>query len=95
MQKVYFDSAATTQLRPEVIEKMMSVLKEDYGNPSSTHGYGRSAKNHIEHSRKNIAKYLGVKPSEIIFTSGGTEADNLVINSAVNIEDAMEALCNK
>ncbi|MBQ4821250.1 cysteine desulfurase family protein [Aquimarina sp. MMG016] len=83
MQKVYFDSAATTQLRPEVIEKMALVLAEDYGNPSSTHGFGRSAKNHIEQTRKNIAKYLGVKASEIIFTSGGTEADNLVINSAV------------
>ena len=82
MQRVYFDSAATTKLRPEVIEKMVSVLN-DYGNPSSTHGYGRSAKNHIEQARKNIAGYLGVKASEIIFTSGGTEADNLAINSAV------------
>ncbi|WP_106794662.1 cysteine desulfurase family protein [Aquimarina sp. Aq78] len=83
MQKVYFDSAATTEVRPEVIAKMVSVLKEDYGNPSSIHGYGRSAKNHIEQTRKNIAGYLGVKASEIIFTSGGTEADNLAINSAV------------
>ena len=82
MQRVYFDSAATTKLRPEVIEKMVSVLN-DYGNPSSTHGYGRSAKNHIEQARKNIAGYLGVKASEIIFTSGGTEADNLAINGAV------------
>ncbi|WP_103067956.1 cysteine desulfurase family protein [Aquimarina sediminis] len=83
MQKVYFDSAATTEVRPEVIAKMVSVLKEDFGNPSSIHGYGRSAKNHIEQTRKNIAKYLGVKASEIIFTSGGTEADNIVLNSAV------------
>lgn len=83
MQKVYFDSAATTEVRPEVITKMVSVLKEDFGNPSSIHGYGRSAKNHIEQARKNIANYLGVKASEIIFTSGGTEADNLVINSVV------------
>lgn len=83
MQKVYFDSAATTQVRPEVIDKMTLVLREDYGNPSSTHGFGRSAKNHIEQARKNIAKYLGVKASEIIFTSGGTEADNLALNSAV------------
>ncbi len=82
MQKVYFDSAATTRVRPEVISKIVSVL-EDFGNPSSTHGFGRSAKNHIEQTRKNIANYLGVKASEIIFTSGGTEADNLVINSAV------------
>ncbi|KZS41151.1 cysteine desulfurase [Aquimarina aggregata] len=83
MQKVYFDSAATTKVRPEVITKMVSVLEEDFGNPSSTHGFGRSAKNHIEQARKNIANYLGVKASEIIFTSGGTEADNLVLHSAV------------
>ncbi|WP_109301287.1 cysteine desulfurase family protein [Aquimarina sp. AU474] len=83
MQKVYFDSAATTKVRPEVIKKMISVLEEDYGNPSSSHGFGRSAKNHIEQARKNIAGYLGVKASEIIFTSGGTEADNLAIHSAV------------
>ncbi|RZS90445.1 cysteine desulfurase family protein [Aquimarina brevivitae] len=82
MQKVYFDSAATTKIRPEVVEKMVAVLN-DYGNPSSTHGFGRSAKNHLEQARKNIAGYLGVKASEIIFTSGGTEADNLAINSAV------------
>ncbi len=83
MQKVYFDSAATTKLRPEVITKMVSVLSEDFGNPSSAHGFGRSAKNHIEQARKNISKYLGVKASEIIFTSGGTEADNLALHSAV------------
>ncbi len=83
MNKVYFDSAATTQLRPEVIEKMTQVLQEYYGNPSSSHGFGRSAKNLIEQSRKNIAKSLGVKASEIVFTSGGTEADNLALNSAV------------
>jgi len=83
MQKVYFDNAATTQVRPEVIEKMTSVLKEDYGNPSSTHGFGRAAKNYIEQARKNIAKRLGVQASEIIFTSGGTEADNIVLQSVI------------
>ncbi len=83
MNKVYFDSAATTQLRPEVVDKMAEVLRDQYGNPSSSHGFGRSAKTLIEQSRKNIAKYLGVKASEIVFTSGGTEADNLALNSAV------------
>lgn len=83
MQKVYFDNAATTQLSSEVISKMIEVMSSDYGNPSSTHAFGRTAKNHIEQARKNIAKYLGVHASEIIFTSGGTEADNLVLNSAV------------
>lgn len=83
MKKVYFDSAATTQLRDEVIEKMTLVLKENYGNPSSTHSFGRSSKSLIEQARKTIAGILNVKASEIVFTSGGTEADNLALNSAV------------
>ena len=83
MQKVYFDNAATTPLHKEVVDKMTKVLLEDYGNPSSSHSFGRSAKNHIEQARRNIAAQLGVKASEIIFTSGGTEADNLVLHSAV------------
>ncbi|MFC7357364.1 cysteine desulfurase family protein [Jejudonia soesokkakensis] len=83
MKKVYFDSAATTQLRPEVINCITEVLKTEYGNPSSTHAYGRSSKSLIENARKEIAKLLNVSAAEIIFTSGGTEADNLIINSAV------------
>ena len=83
MRTVYFDSAATTQLRPEVVTAMTSVLLENYGNASSTHSVGRSAKSLIESARKTVAKYLNVTPAEIIFTSGGTEADNLVLNSAV------------
>ena len=83
MKNVYFDSAATTQVREEVVEKMTSVLKENYGNPSSTHSYGRSSKSLIEQARKTVAGILNVKASEIVFTSGGTEADNLALNSAV------------
>ncbi len=83
MEKVYFDSAATTQLREEVVDKMTQVLKENYGNPSSTHSFGRSSKSLIEQARKSIADILNVKASEIVFTSGGTEADNLALNSAV------------
>lgn len=83
MKKVYLDSAATTQMRDEVIEKMISVMKDHYGNPSSTHSFGRSAKSLIENARKVVAGYLNVSASEIIFTSGGTEADNLALNSAV------------
>lgn len=83
MRKVYLDSAATTQMREEVINRMTDVMKEVYGNPSSTHAYGRSAKSLIEQARKTVAGFLKVKPSEIIFTSGGTEADNLALNSAV------------
>jgi len=83
MENVYFDSAATTQLREEVVDKMARVLKENYGNPSSTHSFGRSSKSLVEQARKTVASILNVKASEIVFTSGGTEADNLALNSAV------------
>lgn len=83
MKKVYLDSAATTQVRKEVILKMQEALESCYGNPSSTHSFGRSAKTAIEKARKTIAKYLNAQPSEIIFTSGGTEADNMILRCAV------------
>ncbi len=83
MRTVYFDNAATTQIRSEVAERMMEVMRDIPGNPSSTHAYGRTAKSQIETARKAIAKHLNVTAGEIVFTSGGTEADNLVINSAV------------
>jgi cysteine desulfurase len=83
MKKVYFDNAATTQIREEVVDRMAEVMKEVYGNPSSTHTFGRSAKTLIEQARKTVARILNVSASEIIFTSGGTEADNLILNSAV------------
>ncbi len=83
MRQVYLDSAATTQMRTEVIDEMTRVMTEVYGNPSSTHSYGRSAKSLIENARKSIAAQLNVTAAEIIFTSGGTEADNLAIHSCV------------
>lgn len=83
MQKVYLDNAATTQVREEVIAKMQEALALYYGNPSSTHSYGRSAKTAVEKARKTIAKILNAQPSEIIFTSGGTEADNMILRCAV------------
>src|SRR5690606_28353836 len=83
MQKVYLDSAATTQPRTEVIAKMQDALANFYGNPSSTHSFGRAAKTQIEKARKTIAKQLNASPSEIIFTSGGTEDENMILTSAV------------
>ena len=83
MDHIYLDNAATTCVRKEVSDKMASVLRSYYGNPSSTHSFGRSSKSILEKCRKNIASFFNVKPSEIIFTSGGTEADNLVLRSAV------------
>jgi cysteine desulfurase len=83
MKNVYLDNAATTQVREDVIVKMQEALANFYGNPSSTHSFGRSAKTGIESARKTIAKYMNAHPSEIIFTSGGTEADNMILRCAV------------
>jgi len=83
MKKVYLDNAATTAIHPEVISAMMDVLQNDYGNPSSTHSFGRSAKTLLESARKTIAKLLNAQASEIIFTSSATEATNWVLRSAV------------
>ncbi len=83
MKKVYLDNASTTQLRPEVVQEMIKVLSEDYGNPSSTHSFGRNAKSVLELSRKAIAKQLNASSQEIIFTSCGTEANNWILRSAV------------
>ena len=83
MKKIYLDNAATTPLAPEVLEVMMPFLKEDFGNPSSTHSFGRKTKNIIEITRRNIANHLNADPNEIIFTSGGTEADNMALRCAV------------
>jgi len=80
---VYLDNAATTPLDPDVLDAMMPYMTEYFGNPSSTHAFGRKTKNAIEISRKRVADYLNAEPSEIIFTSGGTEADNMALRCAV------------
>jgi len=83
MKKVYLDNASTTAFRPEVIQEMTRVMQEDYGNPSSTHSFGRTSKNILETSRKSIAKQINATAQELIFTSGGTEANNWILRSAV------------
>lgn len=83
MQKIYFDNAATTPIRTEVIAEMVAVMQNDFGNPSSTHSFGRSAKSILELSRKAIAKNLNASSQEIIFTSCGTEANNWILRSAI------------
>ena len=83
MKKVYLDNASTTAIRPEVIQEMTKVMTEDFGNPSSTHSFGRNAKSILELSRKSIAKHLNASAQEIIFTSCGTEANNWILRSAV------------
>lgn len=84
MRKIYFDNAATTQLHEEVIDEMTDCMKNFYGNPSSTHVFGREAKAKIELARKKIAASLNVAANEIIFTSCGTESNNLIIRSCVD-----------
>lgn len=89
MSRIYLDNAATTAMHQEVINEMTECMTNTYGNPSSTHVFGREAKAKMELSRKKIAELLGVLPSEIVFTSCGTEANNLIIRSSVeqlNIE---------
>jgi cysteine desulfurase len=79
MKTIYFDNAATTRVDDEVLAIMSPYFNERYGNASSTHFAGQEAKNALEHSRKVIARAIGAKPHEIVFTSGGTEANNLAV----------------
>lgn len=83
MQNIYFDHAATTPMREEVLDLLSSKSKEIYGNPSSTHALGRKARVELEYARTNIASILGVKSSEIYFTSGATEAINMIIHGVI------------
>ncbi|WP_273125058.1 cysteine desulfurase family protein [Bacillus weihaiensis] len=79
MKRIYLDHAATSPMHPEVAEKMLVLMKESFGNPSSIHSFGRDARRILDESRRSLAKSIGAKPSELIFTSGGTEADNLAV----------------
>ena len=81
--RVYFDNAATTPIRKQVIDLMSESMVAVYGNPSSTHGFGRLAKSSIENARKSISKQLNCDSQEIIFTSGGTESDNSILSCVV------------
>ncbi|MFZ5753549.1 MAG: cysteine desulfurase family protein, partial [Bacillota bacterium] len=79
MRRVYLDHSATTPVRPEVAQIVLEYMTNKFGNPSSVHVYGREAKQGLEKAREQVAKLINAKPEEIIFTSGGTEADNLAI----------------
>ena len=81
---VYFDNAATTPLAPEVLDAMLPYMKEHFGNPSSIHTHGRKTKSALEKARKKVAELLNTSPSEIFFTSGGTEADNFAITRSID-----------
>jgi cysteine desulfurase len=79
MRRVYLDHNATTPVHPDVLAAMMPFFAEQYGNPSSIHGFGREARDAVEGAREQIAAFLGVASEEIVFTSGGTESDNLAV----------------
>lgn len=81
-RRIYMDHAATTYVKPEVLNEMLPYFTEKFGNPSSIYSYGREAKKAIETAREKVAKAIGAEPSEIYFTSGGTEADNWAIKGA-------------
>ena len=82
--KVYLDNAATTPLDPEVLKVMLPIMQEQFGNPSSIHSFGRETRTIIEKARKTVAGILNASPSEIFFTSGGTEANNTAIRCSIN-----------
>lgn len=90
--RVYLDNAATTPLDPEVFEAMKPYLMEDFGNPSSTHAHGRKVRAAIESARKKVAELINCTPGEIIFTSGGTEADNALIISGIQTNSIKHAI---
>src|SRR5882672_10208783 len=83
MDRVYLDHAATTPVDPEVAEAMARVLRETHGNPSSIYAEGRAARAAVDRARDEVAATINAEPSEIVFTSGGTEADNLALRGAL------------
>ncbi|HXY48202.1 MAG TPA: cysteine desulfurase family protein [Terriglobales bacterium] len=87
MKRVYFDNSATTPLLPEVLEAMLPYFAEHFGNASSIHHHGQEARAAVEQARESVARLLGARPSEIVFTSGGTEADNLAIFGLIKAGD--------
>jgi cysteine desulfurase len=93
--KVYLDNAATTPLDQEVIDVMMPMMQNQFGNPSSIHSYGREARSIVERSRKSISKELNCSPGEIFFTSGGTEADNIAIRCGMSDLGINHAITSK
>ena len=95
MSKIYLDNAATTPLDENVLNAMLPFMREEFGNPSSIHSYGRKTRTAIEAARKTVAKYLNVTPAEIFFTSGGTEADNMAICESIETYGIKHAISCK
>jgi cysteine desulfurase len=92
---IYFDNAATTPLDHEVIELMYETSKNIFGNPSSIHSFGRKSRAEIEKSRKTIAKYLNASPLDIVFTSCGTESNNMILNCSIKRYDIQHLIISE
>ncbi|MFA5794361.1 MAG: cysteine desulfurase NifS [Candidatus Brocadiia bacterium] len=86
MNTIYLDHSATTKVHPLVVEAMKSCWETDYGNPSSLHHKGRQARQYVDNARQSVAQLINADPKEIIFTGGGTEADNLAVLGAVSAQ---------
>lgn len=95
MTRIYLDNAATTAIDKDVLEVMKNTMEFQFGNPSSIHAHGREVRTIIENARKTVAKLLNTSPAEIFFTSGGTEADNMAINCAINDYGITHAITSK
>ncbi len=95
MTRIYLDNAATTPLDPEVLEAILPFYTEHFGNPSSIHSHGREVRSAIEYARKSVAELLNATPGEIFFTSGGTEADNTLINCGIESNKLTHAITSK
>ena len=95
MKKVYLDNAATTPIINQVIQTITDVMTETFGNPSSTHQFGRKARTIVEEARKGIAKHFNITSSEVVFTAGGSEADNLILRNAVENLDVKHIITSK
>ncbi|MEM7548194.1 MAG: cysteine desulfurase family protein [Bacteroidota bacterium] len=93
--KVYLDNAATTPIDENVLESMLPYMRDSYGNPSSIHSHGREVRSAIEQSRKKVAELLNTSPSEIFFTSGGTEADNMALCSTIESHGIQHVITSK
>ncbi|UTA67991.1 cysteine desulfurase family protein [Emticicia sp. 21SJ11W-3] len=95
MPRIYLDNAATTRLDDDVLQAMLPLMTENFGNPSSIHAHGRQVRSAIEKARKTIASLLNASPSEIFFTSGGTEADNTAITCSIDTYQLKHAITSR
>src|SRR5688500_11227321 len=86
LRRIYLDNSATTPIAPEVLEAMLAYLSDKFGNASSIHFFGQEARAAVDKARHQVAALINARPAEIVFTSGGTEANNLAIRGLINAQ---------